>query len=174
MEIREKELLERLYDAYSKNLYLIAMHRLGEEKAKDAVQMVFLIAALRMEQLSFHENKKLWLYQTMQYVIKQLLYDRKFTKDGKLREVLTDRPRETAILPQYEFEELGIIADLKGILREREYEYTLQRFLHDKSHEELATHFDLSYSGVTSFGDRVLKKIEKILEKTGKNDPVDR
>lgn len=170
MEHEEKELLDKLYEAYGKNLYLMAKYRLGEEKAKDAVQMVFLVAALRMEQVRFHENKKLWLYQTMQYVIKQLLYDKKFTKDGQLREVLTEQIEEKGISEQYEFENLGIIADLQGILREREYQYIVERFVQEKTHQELAEIFDLSYSGVTSFGERVLKKTKKILEKTRKNE----
>lgn len=170
MEYREKELLDRLYEEYSKNLYLMAKYRLGEEKAKDAVQMVFLVAALRMEQLYSHENKKLWLYQTMQNVIKQLLYDKKYTKDGQRREILTDEIEERGYLEQYEFEDLGIIADLQGILREREYQYIVERFVHEKTHQELAEVFDLSYSGVTSFGDRVLRKTKKFLEKTRKNE----
>ena len=170
MGYKEKELLDRLYDAYGKNLYLMAKYRLGEEKAKDAVQMVFLVAALRTEQLYSHENKKLWLYQTMQNIIKQLLYDKKFTKDGQPREVLTEQIEETGVSDQYEFEELGIIADLKGILREREYRYIVERFVHEKTHKELAEIFELSYSGVTSFGERVLKKTKKFLEKTGKNE----
>lgn len=170
MNRREKELLDKLYEAYSKNLYLMAKCRLGEEKAKDAVQMVFLVAALRMEEVYLHENKKLWLYQTMQNVIKQLLYDKKFTKDGQLREVLTEQIEETGVSEQYEFENLGIIADLQGILREREYQYIVERFVHEKNHRELAEVFELSYTGVTSFGDRVLKKTKKFLEKTRKNE----
>ncbi|MGM9917177.1 RNA polymerase sigma factor [Anaerotignum sp.] len=170
MEHEEKELLDKLYEAYGKNLYLMAKYRLGEEKAKDAVQMVFLVAALRMEQVYLHENKKLWLYQTMQNVMKQLLYDKKYTKDGQLREVLTEQIEEKGISEQYEFENLGIIADLQGILREREYQYIVERFVQEKTHQELAEIFDLSYSGVTSFGERVLKKTKKILEKTRKNE----
>ena len=168
MENYEKELLDKLYDTYGKSLYLLAKHRLGEERAKDAVQMVFLIATVKIDVIIAHDNKKLWLYQTMQNVIKQLLCDKQYTKDGQKREVLLEQLDLQGILDRYEFDDLGVIADLRGVLKEREYRYIVERFVNGKSNQELAEEFNLSYSGLTSFGDRVLKKSKKFLEKTGK------
>ena len=170
MNTQEIELLDKLYDTYSKQLYMIAKHRLNEEeKAKDAVQIVFCIAALKIKALNQHENKKLWLYQTMQNVIKQLAYDKKYTKENAPREILMPQVEESGFLEQYEFENLGMITELQGVLREREYRYIIERFVNEKSNTELSEIFELSYSGITSFGDRVLKKVKKYLEKTGKN-----
>ena len=55
MENYEKELLNKLYDTYGKSLYLLANHRLGEDRAKDAVQMVFLIATVKIDLIIAHD-----------------------------------------------------------------------------------------------------------------------
>lgn len=171
MNKQETELIDKLYITYSRELYLIARHRLqDEEKAKDAVQTVFFIALLKVGKLSKHENKKLWLFQTMSNVLKQFLYDKKYTKDGRLREILTNEVAEQGFCELYEFENLGIIEDLKTVLREREYRYLIERFVNGRTHQEIANLFGITYSGATSLGDRVLKKVKKYLKKTGKNN----
>ena len=166
MEKKHLELLHTLYITYSKDLYAIARFRLeDDDAAKDAVQMVFLLAVKKIHILNKHENKKLWLYKTMQNVIKQMLYNKKYTKDGYIREILSDTVREYPYEDQYPFEELGIITSLKTYLKDREYQYLIARFVQDKSNQEIANLFGLSYQGAVSLGKRVLKKIEKILEK---------
>lgn len=161
MEMEDRNLLEKLYKKYSLELYKIARHRLcDEEKAKDAVQMVFLVASVKISDIRVHTNMKLWFFATMQNVVKQILYDKKYTKEKLLREIILELV-EKPVWDQYEFENIGMIKDLKPYLREREYKYLVERFIYDKSNIELAEEFDLSYSGVTSFGDRVLKKQKK-------------
>lgn len=168
MNNKQIELLDKLYDTYGEKLYFIARYRLGEEYAKDAVQIVFLIAATKINIVFNHENKKLWLYQTMNNVIKQLLYNKKYTTDKKLREVSIDQIMVFGTIDEYEFDNLGIILELKNVLKEKECRYVTERFVNGHSNQELAEIFDMSYSGVTSFGNRVLKKIKKFLEKRDK------
>lgn len=104
----------------------------------------------------------------MNNVIKQLLYNKKYTSDKKLREVSIDQIMSFGTLDEYEFDYLGIILELKNVLREKEYRYVTERFVNGHSNQELAEIFDMSYSGVTSFGNRVLKKIKRFLEKRDK------
>ena len=168
MNSEQITLLDKLYDTYSEKLYFMARYRLGEEYAKDAVQIVFLITAKNIDRVFNHTNKKLWLYKTMNNVIKQLLYNKKYTSDKKLREVLIDQIMSFGTLDEYEFDYLGIILELKNVLREKEYRYVTERFVNGHSNQELAEIFNMSYSGVTSFGNRVLKKIKRFLEKRDK------
>lgn len=119
MNNKQIALLDKLYDTYGEKLYFIARYRLGEEYAKDAVQIVFWIAATKINIVSNHENKKLWLYQTMNNVIKQLLYNKKYTTDKKLREVSIDQIMVFGTIDEYEFDNLGIILELKNVLKKR-------------------------------------------------------
>lgn len=165
MEKFELYLLETLYDRYSKNLYLLAKYRLDDnEKAKDAVQMVFLVAASKIETLKLHQNKKAWLYQTMQNVVKQLLYNKKYTKENYLREILTDQIDTDKYIEPLQIEDLGLIEDLKDVLKEREYKYLVERFVNEKTTQEIADSLGLSYSATTSFGNRVMNKVKKHME----------
>ncbi|MBR2593216.1 MAG: sigma-70 family RNA polymerase sigma factor [Firmicutes bacterium] len=168
MNSEQITLLDKLYDTYSEKLYIIARYRLGEEYAKDAVQMVFLIAAKNIDVVFNHSNKNLWLYKTMNNVIKQLLYNKKYTSDKKLREVSIDQIMVFGVSDEYEFDNLGIILELKNVLREKEYRYVTERFVNGHSNQELAGIFNMSYSSITSFGTRVLKKVKKYLEKRDK------
>ena len=169
MDIEDRIFLDELYKKYSLELYKIARHRLcDEEKAKDAVQMVFLVASGKIPDIRVHTNVKLWFFATLKNVVKQILYDKKYTKEKLLREFILELV-EKPVWDQYEFENIGMIKELKPYLKEREYKYLVERFIYDKSNKELAEVFDLSYSGITSFGDRVLKKAKKILEKNEKN-----
>lgn len=170
---KDADLISRLYDAYGEELFLIARHRLmDKEKANEAVQEVFFIATIKIKKLRDHDNKKLWLVETLSNVVKRILCNKKYTKDGRLREILVDHIEEQGCYDVYDFEELGVIKDLKDVLKEREYRYIEERFINDKSNQEIADAFGLSYSGAASFGDRVLKKVKKILLKTGKNSDL--
>ena len=165
MEKFELDLLEILYDRYSKNLYLIAKYRLDdEEKAQDAVQMVFLVAASKIGILKSHQNKKAWLYQTMQNIVKQLLYNKKYTKESCLREILTDQIDGEQYIDFGEIDDLGLIEELKEVLKEREYKYLVERFVNEKTTQEIADILDLSYSATTSLGNRVMNKVRKYIE----------
>ena len=165
MERFELDLLETLYDRYSKNLYLLAKYRLDDdEKAQDAVQMVFLIAASKIGTVKLHQNKKAWLYQTMQNIVKQLLYNKKYTKENYLREILTDQIDTDKYIESIEVEDLGLIDDLKDVLKEREYKYLVERFVNEKTTQEIADSLGLSYSATTSFGNRVMNKVKKHME----------
>lgn len=171
MEKFELDLLETLYDRYSKNLYLIAKYRLDDdEKAKDAVQMVFLVAASKIEVLKSHQNKKAWLYQTMQNITKQLLYNKKYTKENYLREILTDQIDTDKYIEPLQIEDLGLIEDLKEVLKEREYKYLVERFVNEKTTQEIANSLGLSYSATTSFGNRVMNKVKKHMEQRNKEN----
>ena len=170
MEKFELDLLEILYDRYSKNLYLIAKYRLDdEEKAQDAVQMVFLVAASKIGILKSHQNKKAWLYQTMQNVVKQLLYNKKYTKENCLREILTDQIDGEQYIDFGEIDDLGLIEELKEVLKEREYKYLVERFVNEKTTQEIADILDLSYSATTSLGNRVMNKVRKYMEHCKEN-----
>lgn len=165
MEKFELDLLETLYDRYSKNLYLVAKYRLDDdEKAQDAVQMVFLVAASKIRTLKSHQNKKAWLYQTMQNIVKQLLYNKKYTKENYLREILTDQIDTDKYIEPIEIEDLGLIEELKDVLKEREYKYLVERFVNEKTTQEIANSLGLSYSATTSFGNRVMNKVKKHME----------
>ena len=165
MEKFELDLLETLYDRYSKNLYLLAKYRLDDdEKAQDDVQMVFLVAASKIGTLKSHQNKKAWLYQTMQNIVKQLLYNKKYTKENYLREILTDQIDTDKYIKPIEIEDLGLIEDLKDGLKEREYKYLVERFVNEKTTQEIADSLGLSYSATTSFGNRVMNKVKKYME----------
>ena len=169
IDAKEEDLITKLYEAYSKELFVLASHRLvDQQNAEDAVQMVFFIATVRIEKLMESENKRLWLAKVMSNVIKQYLYNKKYTSDGRLREILTDIIEDEGYYDVYEFEYSGEIEALKDVLKEREYQYVVERFVKCRSNQELAEVFGLSYSGVTSFGDRVLKKIKKYFLKNGK------
>ena len=170
MEKFELDLLEILYDRYSKNLYLIAKYRLDdEEKAQDAVQMVFLVAASKIGILKSHQNKKAWLYQTMQNIVKQLLYNKKYTKESCLREILTDQIDGEQYIDFGEIDDLGLIEELKEVLKEREYKYLVERFVNEKTTQEIADILDLSYSATTSLGNRVMNKVRKYMEHCKEN-----
>ena len=165
MKKDEFDLLEMLYERYSSNLYLLAKYRLEDDKkAEDAVQRVYLIAATKIEILKSHDNKKVWLYQTMQNVIKQLLYNKKYTKENCLREILTDQVDREQYNYFFEIDDLGLIEELKDILKEREYQYVVERFVNEKKTQEIADVLGLSYSATTSFGNRVMNKVRKYME----------
>ena len=156
MKKDEFDLLEMLYERYSSNLYLLAKYRLEDDKkAEDAVQMVYLIAATKIEILKSHDNKKVWLYQTMQNVI---------TKENCLREILTDQVDREQYNYFFEIDDLGLIEELKDILKEREYQYVVERFVNEKKTQEIADVLGLSYSATTSFGNRVMNKVRKYME----------
>ncbi len=158
----EDDLITKLYHAYNREMFLMAMQRLRDKQnAEDAVQMTFFIAIVRIDKLKESDNKKFWLVKVMSNVIKQYLYNKKYTKDGRLREILTDAIKDEGYYDIYDFEYMGEIEALKGVLKEREYQYVYERFVNCRSNQELAEIFGLSYSGATSFGDRVMKKVKK-------------
>ena len=100
----------------------------------------------------------------MQNIVKQLLYNKKYTKENYLREILTDQIDTDKYIEPIEIEDLGLIEDLKDVLKEREYKYLVERFVNEKTTQEIADSLGLSYSATTSFGNRVMNKVKKHME----------
>lgn len=172
MDATEKDLIDILYQTYCEKLYLVALHRVhNHEKALELVQEVFFIATFKANVLISHNNKLAWLYQVLNIVIKRDLYNKKYTKDEKLREIPLDADMQIYQEDSYFEQESELFKTLETVLNKREYKFLVDKFINDKSYKEIADNLGISYSGTTSFGDRVLKKVKKILKKRENKPP---
>lgn len=166
MDTEQKQFLEDLYIAYSEKIFLAAFHRTHDKKkAEEMLQEVFFIAAFKVDILFVHHNKLAWLYQVLNYVIKREAFNGKYTKDGKLREIPFEDIHDSAYEDTYELDQSQLFEYLEKILNKREYQFLLDKFQNDLSYQEISKKLGLSYSGTTSLGDRILKKVKKFLKK---------
>ena len=154
---KEDNLIQSLYLTYGKQIYQYLQSQGKEsEEAEDILQDIFLIALIKEESIAQSSNKCGWLYKTAYYYIKK-----DWTKIFKEKELV----RFLSVKYEYQMpdnEMFEILDALERILNEKEFQYIYERFVLDKSHAQMAQEQNKSVTALTSYGNRIFRKIRKI------------
>ena len=172
--------LEQLYKLYAKDVYHVAYIKLNhdEEKAREAVQETFSIACMKIDDVYASDCPLAWLFKVAHNVIKR----EKFrlctgkTEKGEYKfatEISMDKlSMEEMLVERMEFYEDSVFDNLEKILTKREMQFIEERYLKGKKYKDIANVLQINESACTSFGNRIHKKIKKLLkkrDKTGQN-----
>ena len=168
--------LEQLYKLYAEDIFNVAYMKLNydEEKAREAVQETFSIACMKIDDIYQADYPQAWLFKVVDNVVKR----EKFrlctgkTKDGEykfVKEISIDKLLiEEMVIEKVEFYEDSVFDRLEKILTKREMQFIEERYLKGKKYKEVADILQINESACTSFGNRIHKKIKKILKKRDK------
>ncbi|WP_191344197.1 RNA polymerase sigma factor [Anaerotignum lactatifermentans] len=165
------DFIKELYLNYSEQIYTYLLTQTFEPNiAKDILQEVFLIAIQKKETLEQSPNQLGWLYKTAKYCVYRQWSTEK--RENQLMCKLSAKLQGESNLccEQELFEDSELFYNLKQYLNEKEYRYICNRFLYDMSLKKIAADENKSVSAVTSFGNRVFKKIRAAYNQRSKTD----
>lgn len=166
MTFDKDKFLEEMYMTFSKSLYIAAIKRVKDHhKAEELVQDTFTIATLNVNKLKNHPNKAGWLYRVLDFCIKKDFYKDYIKRDDSFILKFTPSADIDDMLLSYkeDFFTGELFEEFKDILSEKEINFLLYKFRDDRDITDISTKMGMSYTAVTSFSSRLMKKIKKFL-----------
>lgn len=166
MSARQAELMDALYRAFYKKLFIYAVSALEDsERAKDVVQDTFHEALLHIDVISAHENPGGWLMAALKNKIRE---SERARRRYLYRFFSLDSDIPAAALPEalisgiQEPDDGPVMERIEGALTPEEYKL-LMRFALDKaSHLKIAEEFGISVYASQKRLERIRDKLYRL------------
>ncbi len=162
------ERLDEITKQYYDTIYTFCLSRSGNnpDDALDITQEVFTLMTEKRNELD-DKNLKQWLLEVAKYKTKENYRQlKKHEKVSSFEETFTSADEIFSTMTKfYSYSDADIQMTLDAILKllkKKEYELYIKKYVENKTHEEIAEEFGISVSSVSSRLDRLKKKIRRL------------
>ena len=157
MDREQKRLISELHVKYYDVMIQYAIRKTGiPETARDAVQEVFLLAILRVDELAEHPNPAGWLFKALYYTISRELELAHNREEISLEELSHEIPEQN--------DDPGLQSVLPDGLSPQDREILIMRFERQMNCAEMAEMLGISHSACRKRLSRAMTRLKKILK----------